>query len=82
MSKDVTPIKQEIPHLDYPSPDQPNSNQNHQTFDTIQKHFEEEKSDSKNNFMLSPIENVSPTKTLNVSAPSLVEEHSKYEHVL
>jgi len=32
--------------------------------------------------MLSPIENVSPTKTLNVSAPSLNEDHSKYEQVL
>ena len=32
--------------------------------------------------MLSPIENISPTKTLNVSAPSYVEDHSKYDQVI
>ncbi len=32
--------------------------------------------------MLSPIENVSPTKTINMSAPSIADDQSKYEHVL
>ena len=32
--------------------------------------------------MLSPIENISPTKTLNVSAPSYVEDHSKYDQII